>query len=303
MIHKIKCLLATHYKYFSSALLVFLLITISFNSYADSANAKVSHPKVITLAPHITELVYAAGAGHTIVGTVRSSNFPKQAKQIHRVGDGLNINVEHLLTLEPDIIYAWHDNLSNQNMIEKTKPFGIEVLFSAPESIQDIPVHIRSIGKKLNTYNEANISATDLENKIKNLQNKYSNKQRLSVFLEIGSKPVYSLGNDDLTNSVVNICGTNNIFADSAAVAPIVNPEQVINADPDIIIITNLSASNLAKRVRYWQKLGLKAALNHNVYTVDPDQMLRPGPRLIDAAQRICNLVDKVRTINTTSTQ
>lgn len=291
------------------SLLFFFLVLVSITFNLAVANTEINDieykndQKVITLAPHITELVYAAGAGHKIIGTVRSSNFPIQAKQIHKIGDGLNINVEHLLTLKPDIVYAWQDNFANQKLAEKLKPFGVEVLYSAPTSIKDIPNQVRVIGKQLNTITEANTHAQALENDIENLKAKFANDAKLKVFIEIGTKPIYTLGNDNLTNSALNLCNLSNIFAESIAVAPTVNPEQVMQLNPDIIIITNKNVSNFAKRTRYWQDLGLKAAKNHYIYTIDPDQLLRPAPRLIEATQKICELAHSVRGINNVESQ
>lgn len=251
--------------------------------------------RVITLAPHITELVFTAGGGDKIVGTVNSSNFPAPARQILRVGDGLNVNAEQLLTLKPDLVIAWQNTLAMQKLAPTLSSLGIPLVFSAPENLDDISDEVRRMGVLLGTEPIAYAAASQLSATTAELRKEYADRKPVSVFIEVGTAPLYTLGGDSLTNDAIAACGGANIFAQSSLVAPTVTAESVVAHNPDVIIIASRSPERLAERSNYWHKLGLKAARRNHIYGMDPDALLRPAPRLIPATGQLCELLDAAR--------
>lgn len=248
--------------------------------------------RVISLAPHITELIFAAGAGDRIVATVNSSNYPEAANSLPHVGDGVSINLESLLKYKPDLIYAWQNTLAVKKITAQLHAMNIKLEFIAPQNIHEIPDYVIKIGAELGTATVANNNARQLEHQLNQLRRQHYGKP-VSVFIEIGAKPVYTLGNDQLTNSVLTLCGATNAFAQSSLVAPAVTVESVMLANPEVIIIAKKSNKHLQARINYWAGLGLKAAQQQQIYAINPDTLLRPGPRIIDAAVKLCEYLNQ----------
>src|SRR5690606_8698585 len=157
--------------------------------------------KIITLAPHATELIFAAGAGDQITATVQSSDYPPQAREIPRIGDGVHINVEMLLAMQPDIVIAWLPTEAVQALKPGLSAAGIQLLFSTPRKLDDIPNDIRRFGKLLHSP-QAEPHAHALQQRIDTLRATYSHRSPVRVYVDLGAEPLYTLGNDALFNDV-----------------------------------------------------------------------------------------------------
>lgn len=251
--------------------------------------------RVISLAPHVTEMVFAAGGGDKVVATVSSSNYPPEARNIPRVGDGLSINAEQVLTLQPDLIVGWQQTLALQKLMPVLNRLSIPVVYAEPRVLDDIPDGIEKLGQALGTQQQANTKAKALRTQLSTLRNTYAHRNPVSVFIEVGTSPLYTLGKDTLTNDAIAACGGVNILQDSAVVAPAVTIESVLTRDPDVIIVAHAAARHVAKRAAYWKKLHLAAAQGNHVYGIHPDMLVRPGPRLIQATQQLCDYLDRAR--------
>lgn len=256
--------------------------------------AKVAD-RVITLAPHITELVFAAGAGDKIVATVHSSNYPPQALDIPRVGDGLSVDAEQVLALQPDLVVAWQNSLAMQKLAPTLAGLGIDVIYSEPRHLDDIPADIERLGGLLGTPDKADTKATELREQLSSLRRRYAERRPVRVFIEVGTGPLYTLGDDTLTNDAIRSCGGVNVFHQSPLVAPAVTVESVLSYRPDVIIVASKAQDHVAQRAKYWHRLRLPAAQKHHVYGMNPDALLRPGPRLIEVLQELCADINRAR--------
>lgn len=251
--------------------------------------------RVITLAPHVTEMVYAAGAGHKLVATVTASNYPPEALAVPRVGDGLSINAEQLLTLQPDLIIGWQETLAIQKLTPLLGSFNIPVMYSEPQQLDDIPDDIERLGSRLGTASVAQSVAGKLREQLAALRKTYAHRTPVSVFIEVGTNPLYTLGADPLTNDAIASCGGVNVFDDVGVVAPAVPAESVLLRNPDVVIIADVRPDRVRRRADSWAGLQLEAARNQHVYGIDPDTLVRPGPRLIDATRQLCEYLDRAR--------
>lgn len=267
--------------------------TLSASPAATHA-AKVAN-RVITLAPHITELVFAAGAGDKIVATVSSSNYPPKALKIPRVGDGLTVDAEQLLTLRPDLVVAWQNSLAMQKLIPTLTGLGIAVIYSEPRRLDDIPADIKRLGGLLGTQEKADAKATELRKQLSSLRHRYADLKPVSVFIEVGTGPLYTLGADTLTNDAISSCGGVNVFRQSALVAPAVTVESVLSHKPEVVIVANKATDHIEQRAKYWSGLHLPGAQQNHVFGINPDALLRPGPRLIEVMQELCDAINQAR--------
>lgn len=256
------------------------------------AGDAASH-RVVTLAPSATELVYAAGAGDDIVGTVLSSDYPPAARDIPRVGDGIQFDHETILALRPTLVVGWQATGGSQALAEVLAGLGIPLAYAEPRTLEDIPRHIRRLGQRLGTSAVAEPAADALQARIDALSAPPG--PPLTVFIEVSVEPLYTLGKDPLIDDLLSRCGGINPYADRAVAAPQPSVESVLRIDPDIVIISPYGRQTLDARRAYWSALGLRAARRGNVYAIDPDWLHRPGPRLVDAAEALCADLARVR--------
>ncbi|PLC48831.1 cobalamin-binding protein [Pollutimonas subterranea] len=249
----------------------------------------------ITLTPHITELIFAAGAGHLIVATVTSSDYPPSALAIPRIGDGMNISIEKALSFRPDLVVAWQASSAALTLAPALDQLHIPLLYSTPRTLGDIPREVRRFGALFHTQDIAEAAAQDLNTRLQTLENDYSTRTSVPVFIEIGTNPVYTVGNDPLLNDALRVCGARNVYADAFSAAPQVSAESVLVAQPAVIITSATDTDALQAATARWSRLHLPAALRGHVYGIDPDTLFRPGPRLIDAVEALCQYIDKSR--------
>ncbi|MFA5663129.1 cobalamin-binding protein [Castellaniella sp.] len=246
-------------------------------------------PRVITLAPSVTELVFAAGAGDRIVGTVLSSDYPPQAAHLPRIGDGLLFNEEAVLALQPTLVLGWQDTPAARALGRRLAALNVPLEYVEPRNLDDIPRLIRQLGQQLGTEAQADRSAATLEARIDALGTRHA--APVTVFIEVGHAPLYTLGNDPLVNDLIRRCGGRNPYADRAIAAPQTSVESVLQQNPDMVIVSSDTPEGLARRQAWWAGYGLPAALAGRVHAIAADWLYRPGPRLVDAAEALCALM------------
>lgn len=260
-----------------------------------SAYGAGSPTRALTLAPHVTELMFAAGAGQYIAGTIISSDYPAAARQIPRIGDGMNVDVEKALSLQPDVAIGWQSSGAVLTLAPVFKRLQIPVLYSRPESLNDIPAEIIRYGMLFHTEAAANSTAQALQQRLDALRERYAQRRPVTVFIEIGTSPLYTIGDDPLLRDALRICGGVNIYADAHIAAPQISMESVLVKKPDVVLAPAKDAARLQEARGRWAGLNLPAALNGHVYGLDPDTLFRPGPRLVDATEVLCRHLDKAR--------
>ncbi|HUH58514.1 MAG TPA: cobalamin-binding protein [Candidimonas sp.] len=251
--------------------------------------------RAITLAPHITELVFAAGAGDRIVATVSASDYPEAARSIVRIGDGLNISVERVLAAQPDVVLAWLPSAAAHTLAPTLSALNVPIIYSEPRTLADVPAQIARFGKLFGTSQTADPAAQALNKRIQTLRERYSSLPPVSVFIEIGNAPLYTIGADPLLNDALHSCGGVNIYAESHVAAPQISAESVLVRNPDVVIAPEGDGARLDQTRSRWLRLHLGAAESGHIYGIDPDALFRPGPRLIDATEALCRYLDKAR--------
>ena len=250
--------------------------------------------RVITLSPHATELVFAAGGGAQIAATVHASDFPEAARTLPRIGEGLQPEPEVVLRLKPDLLIGWQTSqFSTLNALR------IPSFLSAPKTLDDIPNTIEKFGVLLGTQDIAQSRASALRVQIDQLNQTPFAGPPVRVFLQVGEPPEYSLNRSHLLSHVVEACGGVNVFEASAAIAPKISAESVLAQRPALVLLGRVGATATpvqdAATQQYWSQLNLPAAQAGRVYVMDSDVLYRPGPRLIEAAKAICSIIEQAR--------
>lgn len=255
-------------------LLVFLL---AFTTGAANALPQ----RVISLAPHATEMAYAAGMGTQLVAVSSWSDFPPEARKLEQVASWQGINLERILTLKPDLILAWREG-NPQRPLEQLGHFGIPIIYLDAKTLDDIPAALKMLAPYSSHPEQAERNAAALRRQLAELKRRYADNHSLRVFMQFGSHPLFTSAKNTLQSQVVSLCGGQNIFADSPVPWPQVSREQVLMRTPQAIIISG-SAADVASTQAFWQP-----QLSVPTIAVNEDWFNRSGPRLLLAAQQIC---------------
>lgn len=271
------------------------LILAAALAIAPACGPLAGEHRVITLAPHATELIHAAGAGHTLVGTVSSSDYPESARQLPRVGDGILLNQERIITLKPTVLVGWLPSTAARQVEPLARRLGARLTYSRPLSMRDIPAEVRRLGQLLGTERQAARSAGELDARIDELERRYASLSPVKIFIEVGERPLYTIGDDPLLNDALRLCSAVNVYAATDLPAPRVPVESVLVNQPGLIVVSQRTGSDASDARHRWSQLGLTAALTGHIHVADPDALYRPGPRLIEATEALCEAVDAAR--------
>ena len=242
--------------------------------------------RIISLAPHITELLFAAGAGERIVGVVDYSDYPEAAKRIANVGSHAQLDLERIVSLKPDLIVVWlHGN--SQRQLEKLLNLGIPVYYNEPHRLEDVATTIEKLGRVAGTEAVAAKAARAFIARAAELHGRYTGLPPVPVFYQVWKNPLMTINGSHIISDVIALCGGRNIFADLKTLAPVIAEESVLAADPEVI--GTAAADPKDDGLDRWRKWAhLKAVQRGNVFVLHPDQISRHTPRILDGAQQMC---------------
>ncbi|WP_175867408.1 cobalamin-binding protein [Burkholderia contaminans] len=271
-------------------------------STRDDAGNAVTLPapaqRVISLAPHATELVYAAGGGAKLVGTVTYSDYPPAAQAIPRVGDNKALDLERIAALKPDLIVVWrHGNAERQT--DALRALHIQLFFSEPKHLDDVASSLRRLGTLLGTQPAADAAAAAYTRDIAALRTRYSARAPVTMFFQVWDRPLMTLNGAHLLNDVIELCGGRNVFASLKPLVPTVTDEAVLAANPEAIVTTSAGTTRsdepLPSLVRWRTWPALTAVARNNLFAIDGDLLTRPSPRIAQGAAALCEDLDAAR--------
>lgn len=265
----------------------------------DDAGVRVAMPhaamRIVALAPHATELVFAAGAGAHLVGVVAGSNFPPAARSLPVVGDANAIDLERIVALRPDLVVTWPYTTAAQ--LDALRARGIAVYTSNPATIDGIAADIDAIGTLAGTTSVAQMAAAGMRARVAALAAAAGARggTPLRVFYEIWDPPIYTIGGKHLISEAIALCGGRNVFAGLSVPAPVVSAEAVIAARPEVIIAGADDARPPAW-LAHWQRWPtVPAVAARHLYTVDANLLHRSGPRFVEGMSELCEVLDQSR--------
>ena len=250
--------------------------------------------RIISLTPHITELLFAVGAGAWIVGTVQYSDFPPEAKQITRVGSYERFDMETILALAPDLVVAWPSG-NPKTQLAKLEQLGLPLFYSDPKRMTDIPADMRRLGERVGTVKMASAQATAFEKKYQQLQERFSLKTKVRVFYQIWNRPLMTVNGQHLISDIIRLCGGVNVFQALPVLAPTVSMEAVLQANPQAIIASGM-AEERPEWLDDWRRWPhLTAVSQKNLFVIHPDLIQRHTPRVLLGAAQLCDDLERVR--------
>jgi iron complex transport system substrate-binding protein len=256
------------------------------------AGAAAPPQRIVSLAPHLTELAFTAGAGDRIVATVEYSDHPEAARTIPRIGDAFRVDLERLVALRPDAVLVW-DSGNPAPTIERIRALKLPVVAFRTQRLEHVATALREIGRLAGTSETAERAATDYERRIQELRDNYRNRTPLRVFIEVDDRPLYTVNGKQIISEIVELCGGRNVFADLSELAPAIGIEAVIAANPQAIISTDDTVPDAAAEWSRWRHI--EAVRSGNVYTLRSDDIARATTRLTVAAEAVCRTLDTAR--------
>ncbi|WP_371373257.1 cobalamin-binding protein [Thalassotalea aquiviva] len=255
---------------------------------------EAGYKRIITLAPHVVEMLFSLGVGSRIVGTSEYSDFPKQALSITKVGNYAGLSIEHILTLEPDLVIAWKTG-TPEGDLQRLKDLGIKVIYSHPQQLSDIAKELRMLGSLTNTQTKAEQLAGEFEQQLQELKHQYQGKNQIRVFYELWSKPVTTIAGHAWPQQHLNICAAENPFKAMANDYPQVNLEQVLLSNPQVIIVPTTKGTSHPERIDWSQYPELDASKHQQFITPDADILHRMSLRLLPELSTLCQALDNSR--------
>lgn len=245
--------------------------------------------RIISLAPHVTELIYAVGAGAQLVGADSASDFPAPAKTLPRIGDYSRVNFERVAGLKPDLVIGWRSG-NRAADIDKLSQMGIPVLLTDAHRLNDVARLLRLIGQVTAHPTTGEASARAFEAGLGKLRARYQSTSVRRVFYQVWDKPLMTIGGHHWISDAITLCGGRNIFADLHAASPVVSLEAVVSRRPEMII----GGSDAPDMRSMWRRFSRLPAVQRNaVFQIDADALHRPSPRLLDGVGALCERMNR----------
>lgn len=258
--------------------------------------------RIISMAPHLTEIAFAAGVGARLIAVSEFSDYPPAAKLLPRVGDGARVDMERILTLKPDLVLAWKSG-NQAGDIAKLERLGIRVWVTEATRLADIARLLRDVGTLAGEGASAEKAAQDFERALNDLRHyagkRAAHQQPVRVFYEIWHQPLLTINGAHMISDAIALCGGKNVFAQVPVLTPAVSLEAVMAAGPNIVLGGG-SANGAANFQAQWASMPLAALRAIPAYYIAPDSIQRQSPRVIDGIRAICRRLDQVNRLPST---
>lgn len=268
-------------------------IRVKDDTHMELVIAEPAH-SVVSLAPHITELVFAISAGNKLVGTVNHSDYPKEALSIPRVGSYKKVSYETIAALQPDLILAFGSG-NGWEMINHLRSLGFKVYVDEPGELEDLAKTLKKLGLLLGQPDQGEQQAQEFLQRHNALKVRYQHKETVEVFYQVWNKPLITISNKHIISDVIRLCGGKNIFDDAIPLAPKISLEMVIRRNPEVILASGMGEAR-PKWLDDWRSFtSIRAVKNGQLYFIPPDLLQRHTPRILNGAEMMCRYLDQVR--------
>lgn len=250
--------------------------------------------RVISMAPHITEMLFAAGGGTRIVGAMNFSDYPEAAKKIPLVGTSAQLDMERVIALKPDLLIVWQGG-NTARQLEQLRQLGIPMFYSDPRKLDDVATSLLRFGRLMGTDAAAGAAAASFRSRIGALGARYGKRPPVRLFYQIWDKPLYTLSGTSIVSDAIRLCGGVNIFGHLTVKAPAVTMEAVIHADPEAIFGGDQHDPADQGLTIWHQYKGMQAVRRNNLFTLGGELLTRASPRMVEGATDMCEKLELVR--------
>jgi len=250
--------------------------------------------RIISMAPHITELLFAAGGGERVVGVMNFSDYPEAAKKIPLVGSSSQLDMERVVSLKPDLLVVWQSG-NTARQLEQLRGLGIPIFYSEPQKLDEVATSVIRLGQLMDTNKAAKATAAVFRARIADLRKRYASRPPVRVFYQIWDKPLYTLNGTHIVSDAIRLCGGENVFGALAVKAPEVSIEAVIQEDPEAIFGGDKHDPADAG-LNIWHPFPrLQAVKRGNMFTLGGELLTRATPRMAEGAASLCEKLEQSR--------
>ncbi|MBV1774329.1 cobalamin-binding protein [Burkholderiaceae bacterium DAT-1] len=250
--------------------------------------------RIISLTPHLTEDLFAIGAGHLLVAATDYSDYPAAAKAIPRVGGYDNLDLERIRLYKPDLILAWSGG-NSPRQLEQVAKLGLPVYYDDPKTLADVRHSLTRLGELTGRAQAAQHLNATLLKREQALSTRFGGKPVVKVFYQVWDKPLMTINGEQVMSDIMQRCSGRNVFAALKARAPTVDEEAVLAAAPDLIV-TSGDGEAKTSWLTHWQRYpGVPAVKYAQLKVLPPDVLSRMGPRLVEGAEALCAAIDGAR--------
>ena len=265
-------------------------------TYKDAVGREVviehTPARIVPLAPSLTEILYYLGLGDKVVGVTNYSYYPPEALEKPKIGSYIDINIEKILTLGPDLVIGTKDG-NNPGIVDLLEQAKIPTYIVDPRNVVEVINTIRIIGRLCSIEEKANDLADGLEARLERIRKSVEKQKKPLVFLQINLHPIMTVNRNTFHQDIITIAGGINMTADSRINYPRVSIEEIIRKKPEIMIISSMDRGGEFEKARKeWLKwTSIPAARDGKVYLIDSDLIDRPSPRIIDGIEEMARLI------------
>lgn len=247
--------------------------------------------RIVSIAPHLTELLFAAGAGAQVVAVSAHSDYPEAARRLPRIGDAVLLDLERIVALKPDLVVVWANGSSPQQL-QRLRAAGLPVFSSAGRDLAHIATTLRVLGRLAGTEAAAEARAAAFERELATLRATYAGRRPITVFHQIWHQPLMTVNGRHPISEALAICGARNPFAGLAQLVPQVSAEAVVAARPQAIVTGRLDPA-APDQLDAWR--ALKSMTGTALITVNPDLLHRATDRMAEGTRELCVKLDALR--------
>lgn len=258
------------------------------------AHAAPAVERIIALSPSSTEMLFDIGVGDRVVGSVEYADFPEAATRIPRVGNYAGLDIERILTLEPDLIVAWKSG-NRQSDLDKLASLGLPLLYVDPKTMPQVRDDLIRLGVAVGEPEAGQAAAARFDARYQALLSQYREKAPVRVFYQLSWEPLRTVGADSWVEALIHDCGGVNVFAQASAPYPVVSLESVVVKDPQVIIMSSHTNAQASTEALWSHWPMIQAVQNEAMIPVNSSALLRSGPRATEGLALLCEAIDGVR--------
>ena len=265
---------------------------VKMRDIADDLGRKIKIPerieRAVSLAPNLTENIFAVGAGDRLVGVTSFCNYPEAANKIQKIGDTINPNMEAIIALKPQVVFVSTAS-QIENFTKTLEAQNIAVFVTNPKDLNGVLANLQQLGDIFGTQKKTSILLNELQERILAIDEQVRDKQKVKTFVQISKEPLFTIGKDSFLTEIIERAGGISVTKDVATAYPKLSKETALALNPDVLILSE-SPDNLEPNDVFKNSNAVK---NKKVFKINADLLSRPSPRIVDALEQIADALHK----------
>ncbi len=280
-----------------------LLLPVSFlvlgvhahaGTFTDALGRKVDLPdsprRIVSLAPHLTEILFAIGAGDQVVGVTSFCDYPEAARRVPRIGGFSDPSIERVLAARPDVVIATLVG-NRRESVEELIRLGLPVYVSGAEAIGEIPREVRRIGAAAGRAEGAESAARRMEGALAEIARRTAGRRRVAVYYQLWDQPLMTVSDGSFIHDAIRLAGGRNVFAGLSVANPRVSLEAVVAAKPEVMVLSGMGKEGAGLASRWSRFTMIPAVAAGRIHIMNSDLLHRPGPRVIEGVEQLARWI------------